>query len=47
MSVGSNHEHDPARGIIPDFPGTKTISDLLAGVDRDFELAMKLARESR
>ena len=47
MSVGGNHEHDPARGIIPDFPVTRTISDLLAGVDRDFALALKLARKSR
>jgi hypothetical protein len=47
MSVGGNHEHDPARGIIPDYPVTRSISDLLAGVDRDFELALKLARKSR
>jgi C-terminal processing protease CtpA/Prc len=47
MSVGSNPEHDPARGIIPDFPVTRTIPDLLAGVDRDFELALKQARKSR
>jgi hypothetical protein len=47
MSVAGNHKHDPARGIIPDFPVTRTVSDLLAGVDHDFELALDLARKSQ
>jgi hypothetical protein len=47
MFVGENHQHDPARGIIPDFPVRRTISDLLAGVDRDLEMALELARKGR
>ena len=47
MAVGGSHEHDPARGIIPDFPVTRTIPDLLAGADRDFELALGLARKNQ
>ena len=47
MSVGGNHEHEAARGIIPDFPVRHTIADLVVGVDRDFELALALARKSR
>lgn len=47
MFVGGNHQHDPARGIIPDFPVKRTISDLVAGVDRDLELALKVARKSQ
>jgi hypothetical protein len=47
MSVGGNHDHDLVRGIILALSVTPTISDLLAGVDRDFELALKLARKSR
>ena len=39
--------HDPARGVIPDFPVKHTIADLVAGVDKDFELALELARKSR
>ncbi len=46
MFVGSNHEHDSARGIIPDFPVQCTITDLLAGGDRDLELALELARKN-
>ena len=45
MAVGGNHEHDAARGIIPDFPVKRTLADLLAGVDRDFDLALELARK--
>ena len=44
-AVGGNH--DPARGVIPNFPVTDTIDDLIAGVDKDFELALELARKSR
>ena len=47
MFVGSNHEHDSARGIIPEFPVQCTITDLLAGGDPAFELALKLARRSQ
>jgi C-terminal processing protease CtpA/Prc len=47
MAVGGNYQHDPARGIIPDFPVKQTISDLLAGQDRALELALKLARKSQ
>jgi hypothetical protein len=32
------------RGMIPDYPVTHTISDLLAGKDRDMELALSLAQ---
>jgi C-terminal processing protease CtpA/Prc len=47
MFVGGKHEHEAARGVIPDFPVERTIADLLAGVDRDFELALTLARKSQ
>jgi hypothetical protein len=47
MAVGGHHEHDPARGIIPDFPVQHTITDKLAGVDRELALALKLARKRR
>jgi Peptidase family S41 len=47
MSVGGKHEHEAARGVIPDFPVRHTIADLEVGVDRDFELALALARKSR
>jgi hypothetical protein len=40
MSVGGNPQHDPARGIIPDYAVKRTIDDLLAGADRDLELAL-------
>jgi hypothetical protein len=46
MWVDGRHEHDPARGIIPEFPVKHTIADLVAGVDRDLELALQLARKS-
>jgi hypothetical protein len=39
--------HDPARGVIPDYPVKHTIADSEAGVDRDFDLALELARRSR
>lgn len=39
--------HDAARGVIPDFPVKHTIADLVAGVDRDYELALELARKSK
>ena len=35
----------PDRGVIPDYPVTHTISDLLADRDRDMELALSLARK--
>ena len=47
MSVGGTHEHDPKRGVIPDFPVQRTVADLVAGVDRDFNLALELSRKSR
>jgi hypothetical protein len=34
-----------SRGIVPDYPVEHTIKDLIAGRDRDFELALKLARK--
>jgi len=40
-------DHDAARGVLPDFPIKHTITDLLAGVDRDFEFALDLARKSQ
>jgi C-terminal processing protease CtpA/Prc len=46
MAVGGTHDHDAGRGVIPDFPVKHTIADLLAGGDREFELALKLARSS-
>ena len=45
MSVGGQHEHDAARGIIPDYPVKRSIADLLARVDRDLDLALELARK--
>lgn len=47
MFVGGNHEHDAARGVLPDFPVKRTIADLVAGVDKDLELALELSRKSR
>lgn len=38
-------DHDAARGVIPDFIVKHTIEDLIAGVDKDFELALALARK--
>src|ERR1035441_4177011 len=38
-------DHDAARGVIPDFPVQHTIADLVAGVDKDFEQALELARK--
>ena len=46
MAVGGTHEHDSGRGVTPDFPVNHTISDLLAGEDRELELALELARGS-
>ena len=34
-----------SRGIVPDYPVERTIEDLIGGRDRDFELALKLARQ--
>jgi hypothetical protein len=38
-------DHDAARGGIPDFPVKHTIGDRVAGVDKDFERALELARK--
>ena len=46
MLVSGDHPHEAARGIVPDFPVKRTIGDLLSGVDRDLELALKLARKT-
>src|SRR2546429_9917303 len=47
MSVGGSHEHDAARGVLPNFPVKRTIADLVAGVDTDLELALELFRKGR
>ena len=47
MAVGTTHEHDSGRGVMPDFPVKLTITDLLTGEDRALELALELARGSR
>src|SRR5581483_6189465 len=47
MFVGTNNAHDPARGIIPDFPVRHTIADILAGKDSELELALELARKKQ
>jgi hypothetical protein len=39
----SGYKH-PDRGVMPDYPVTYTIADLLAGRDKDMELALSLAR---
>lgn len=46
MAVGDRHEHDPARGVTPDYPIQYTIAELLAGVDKEFDLALELSRKS-
>jgi hypothetical protein len=33
-----------SRGMLPDYPVTHTVGDLLAGHDRDMDLALVLAR---
>jgi len=45
--VAGSGDHGAARGVIPDFPVQHSIADLIAGVDKDFELALELARKSR
>jgi C-terminal processing protease CtpA/Prc len=40
----SGHKH-PDRGIMPDHSVTYTIDDLLAGKDKEMELALALARD--
>ena len=35
-----------SRGIVPDYPIARTIEDLIAGKDRDLELALTLARKA-
>lgn len=45
VSVHCNH--DAARGVLPDFPVKHSIGELIARVDKDFEMALQLARESR
>jgi hypothetical protein len=39
--TGSKH---PDRGVMPDYPVRYTINDVLAGSDKDMELALSLAR---
>jgi C-terminal processing protease CtpA/Prc len=41
--AAADYKH-AGRGMIPDYPVTHTINDLLAGRDRDMELAVSLAR---
>ncbi len=41
--AAANYKH-ASRGMIPDYPVHHTITDLLAGKDRDMELARSLAR---
>lgn len=41
--AGADYKH-ASRGMIPDYPVTHTINDLLAGRDKDMELALSLAR---
>jgi hypothetical protein len=41
--ASADYQH-AGRGMIPDYPVTHTIKDLLAGRDRDMELALRLAR---
>jgi hypothetical protein len=43
LTVGKNH--DPARGVVPDRPIDYTIDELLAGKDKELDLALKLARD--
>jgi len=45
LAVSGNH--DAARGVIPDFLVKHTIEDLIAGLDKDFELALELAQKRR
>jgi hypothetical protein len=45
MWVGDHQGHDPARGVIPDYPVKRDIADLIGGVDRDMQLALDLARK--
>jgi hypothetical protein len=47
MSVGGTHDHEAARGVIPDFPVNYTIAELLAGADKDLDLALELARKQQ
>jgi len=41
--AAADYKHAGQR-MIPDYPITHTINDLLAGSDRDMELALSLAR---
>lgn len=45
--VAVSGSHDAAHGVIPDFLVKHTITDLEAGVDLDFELALDLARKGQ
>ncbi len=47
LSVEGGHQHDAGRGVIPDFPVERTITDMVAGTDRDLELALELSRKGR
>jgi len=37
----------PERGVLPDYPITHTIEDLIAGRDKEMDLAIRLAKEKR
>ena len=41
--AAADYKH-AGRRMIPDYPVTHTINELLAGRDRDMELALSLAR---
>ncbi|HTD88880.1 MAG TPA: peptidase S41, partial [Candidatus Binatia bacterium] len=43
QAVGGYKYRD--RGVLPDYPITYTISDIIAGRDKDMELALSLARK--
>ena len=36
-----------SHGVVPDYPVAHTIEDLIAGTDRDLEVALRLAREQK
>jgi hypothetical protein len=45
--VAVNRDHDATHGVMPDFPVKHSIVDLITGVDKDFDLALELARKGR
>ena len=46
MAVGGTHDHEAARGILPDFPVQYSIKELVSGEDKDLKLALELARKN-